>query len=71
MDEQSISKANEVKVTPDSKRSPRADRRRASQSKGSFLYSKIVPAVLVILLITLIGTLSIVLLSILGVIPGG
>jgi hypothetical protein len=71
MDEQSISKANEGKVSPDSKRSPRADRGRASLSKGSFLYSKLVPAVLVILVITLIGTLTIVLLSILGVTPGG
>ncbi len=71
MDEQSISKANEGKVTPESKGSPKADGERASHSNGSFLYSKLVPAVLLILLITLIGTLTIVLLSILGVIPGG
>lgn len=71
VNEESVSKASESSLTPTSKRSRKMDGTKRSVSDGSFLYYKLVPAVLVILLITLIGTLTIVLLSILGVIPGG
>ncbi len=71
MSEEGIHKSGESQSGARIKETSRAGNRKFSRSKASFLYTRVVPAALVILLIALIATLVIVGLSLVGVIPGG
>lgn len=71
MSEEGIHKSGESQPGTRIKETSRAGNRKFSRSKTSFLYTRVVPAALVILLIALIATLVIVGLSLVGVIPGG
>jgi hypothetical protein len=71
MSEERIHKSGESQSGTRIKETSRVGNRKSSRSKTSLLYTRIVPAVLVVLLIALIATLVIVGLSLVGVIPGG
>lgn len=71
MSEEGIHKSGESQSGARIKETSRAENRKSSRSKTSFLYTRVVPAALVVLLIALIATLVIVGLSLVGVMPGG
>jgi hypothetical protein len=71
MSEEGIHKSGESQSGARIKETSRAGNRKSSRSKTSFLYTRVVPAALVVLLIALFATLVIVGLSLVGVMPGG
>ncbi len=71
MSEEGINKSSDGQSGTRTKETWRTGNRKSSRSKTSFLYTRVVPAVLVVLLITLIAILVIVGLSLVGGIPGG